>query len=226
MKEKRDIVYFGLYVLLIVGFYEYGIQKIYGFSILGDEFGYWANAAVLAGYDWSSCAQASAYYSYGYGILLAIPLVLCKTPLSAYRMAVGMNALFLCGAFWFLQKILQGLFTHSDRDRRVFSLLAAAFYPVSLYYMKMTLTETLLFFLYCCVCYLMQQFLKESRRRDLFGLMAVLVYIVFCTYAYCWYPDSLCCDSGDAWKKEEGPTADYIGRCGGVFCSFFWQACF
>lgn len=179
MKEKRDIVYFGLYVLLIVGFYEYGIQKIYGFSILGDEFGYWANAAVLAGYDWSSCAQASAYYSYGYGILLAIPLVLCKTPLSAYRMAVGMNALFLCGAFWFLQKILQGLFTHSDRDRRVFSLLAAAFYPVSLYYMKMTLTETLLFFLYCCVCYLMQQFLKEGRRRDLFGLMAVLVYLFF-----------------------------------------------
>lgn len=179
MKGKKETVYFGLYVLLILGVYEYGIQRIYGFSILGDEFGYWANAAVLVGYDWSSCAQISAYYSYGYGLLLAIPLALCRTPLAAYRMAVGMNGLFLCGAFWFLQKILNGMFADSNHDRRLFSLLVAAFYPVSLYYMHMTLTETLLLFLYCSTCYLLQRFLKEGRKRELFLLMAVLSYMFF-----------------------------------------------
>lgn len=178
IKGKRK-VYFGLYVLLVLCIYEYSIQKIYGFSILGDEFGYWANAAAMVGYDWSSCARISAYYSYGYGLLLAIPLALCKSPLAAYRMAVGMNALFLCGAFLFLQNMLEGLFEDNNQEQKIFSLLAAAFYPVSLYYMHMTLTETLLFFLYTCVCYLMQRYLKEEDVGVLLVLMAVLSYMFF-----------------------------------------------
>lgn len=178
-KTKREKVYFGLYVLLIFGIYGYGIQRLYGFSILGDEFGYWANAASLVGYDWSCCAQMSAYYSYGYGLLLAIPLALCKSPLAAYRMAVGMNALFLCGVFLFLQKILDGLFEETDYDKKIFSLLIAAFYPVSLYYMQMTLTETLLVFLYCFAGYLMQRFLKAGSGRILILLTALLSYMFF-----------------------------------------------
>lgn len=178
LKVKKN-VYFGLYILLVLGIYEYGIRKIYGFSILGDEFGYWANAAAMVGYDWRYCAQVSSYYSYGYGLLLAIPLALCKSPLLAYRMAVGMNGVFLCGAFLFLHKILEGVFGDDNHDWKIFGLLVAAFYPVSLYYMNMTLTETLLLFLYSCVCYLMQRYLKEGDVKVLLVLAFVLSYMFF-----------------------------------------------
>lgn len=179
LERKKEIIYSCLFVLIVVGIYEYGIQKIYGFSILGDEFGYWANAAAAVGYDWSSCAYRTAYYSYGYGILLAIPLALCRTSLGAYRMAAAMNGAFLCGSFFMLQRILNCLFGRTEQEKRIFSLLVAAFYPVSLFYMQMTLTETLLLLLYTCVCYLLLRFLQEGKKTDLFLLAVVLAYMFF-----------------------------------------------
>lgn len=42
-----------LIILIIFGIFQYGIGKICGFTMVPDEFGYWASAAEKIGYDWS-----------------------------------------------------------------------------------------------------------------------------------------------------------------------------
>ena len=73
------------YILLTMGsiliaiFSIYRIRELVLPSILNDEFGYWANAAHIFGYDWSGVVSMSPYYSYGYSLFL-FPFFFIKGP--------------------------------------------------------------------------------------------------------------------------------------------------
>ena len=57
-------------IFILLGIYQYGIGKICGFTMVPDEFGYWASAAENVGYDWSEVASLGSYYSFGYSFVL------------------------------------------------------------------------------------------------------------------------------------------------------------
>ena len=78
-------------IVLLTCVLMYGIGRIYGFIIYPDEFGYWASAARVLGYDWSKIASLGSYYSYGYSILLIPILFLFHNPVAAYRAAIVVN---------------------------------------------------------------------------------------------------------------------------------------
>ncbi len=183
--------YFVIFIILLVSVYEMGIQKLYGFSIYPDEFGYWASAAKWIGYDWSDVASLGSYYSFGYSLLLTPVLYFCKDGLSAYRMAVTMNLLLHCGSLFFLYRILYKIsnamiekeeLAKEDRERRYAILFASAvafFYPVWVFYMQMTLTESLLSFLYLAICFFLLCFLEKPRIISAILLALLLLFIYF-----------------------------------------------
>ena len=70
-KEAFQILLIMLIMILVLG---YGLGRIYGFVLFPDEFGYWAHAAGILGYDWSSITSLGSYYSFGYSVIL-IPIM-------------------------------------------------------------------------------------------------------------------------------------------------------
>ncbi len=95
--------YLLLFAVLIFCIHQYSIHKIFGFSLYPDEFGYWASAAGWVGYDWSGAASIGSYYSFGYSLVLAPILKLCRDGVLAYRVAVTVNMLLQCiciGLLW------------------------------------------------------------------------------------------------------------------------------
>ena len=117
-KRVGENSYLIFILLLIFCLYQYGIQKIYGFTIYPDEFGYWANAADAVGYDWSQIASVGAYYSFGYSLILIPVLKIFKGGVAAYRAAVAVNMLLMCISIFLLHGIAGKLFPRSE-ERRV-----------------------------------------------------------------------------------------------------------
>ena len=61
---------FGCILLVVVAGYR--LSQLTTIHVLFDEFGYSATAAYYNGYDWSSLANQSPYYSYGLSLILSI----------------------------------------------------------------------------------------------------------------------------------------------------------
>ena len=145
------------FLLMLCCFFGYSTGRIYGFTILPDEFGYWSYAAAAAGYDWSGIVSLNSYYSYGYSVILLPVFLLFQDGLMAYRAAVTVNFVMLAGIGLMLQYLAGRLF--SDKDRRLLSAFAAAaaLFPTLLLYARTTMAETLLAFLYLLAAVLLYQ---------------------------------------------------------------------
>lgn len=176
--------YLLLFVMLIFSIYQYSVHRLYGFSVYPDEFGYWASAAQWIGYDWSDVASLGYYYSFGYSLILAPILWLCRDGIMAYRVAVFVNMCLQCisvGLLWGIFRRLYGLkdskgksgtgYTSDSgaesecirRKQLVFAVGVAVFYPAWTFYMQMTLAEALLAFLYVFICYQFVLLLEEAK---------------------------------------------------------------
>ena len=175
--------YFLLFALLIFCIFQFNIDKIYGFSLYPDEFGYWASAARILGYDWSDTAALGSYYSYGYGMLLAPVLMICRDCVTAYRVAIALNMLLQCGAAGMLWGIFRRLHpTEDSEEKRMQTVLAvgtAVLYPPWTFCVQMTMTEAVLMFLYILVCYRMLLFVEKPKVTGAVFLALSLLYLYF-----------------------------------------------
>lgn len=178
-KIKREYGYLFLFLALIFCLFQYGIMRVFGFSLFPDEFGYWAPAAKALGWDWSDTISLGSYYSFGYSLLLMPILYFVKDSITAYRVAVGVNVALLAVGLILLCLLLKKLFTEVPKTRLVLIGGIAALYPVWIFYAQLTMTEALLLFLYVLVCYLFLCFLEKPGLVTGIGLAAVLSYLYF-----------------------------------------------
>lgn len=182
-RSKFFFRYFLLFSLLIFCILQINIYKICGFSIYPDEFGYWASAAEILGYDWSDTTALGSYYSYGYSLILTPVLWIFHDCVKAYHAAIAVNMLLQCGAAGILWKIYKKLNSSEDlRENRVQTVLAvgiAVFYPPWLFYMQMTMTEALLMFVYTLICYQILLFVENPSITGAVFLSLSLLYIYF-----------------------------------------------
>lgn len=156
----------------------FGILKmgdIYGFLLFPDEFAYWSCGAYAAGYDWSDITSLGPYFSCGYGAILLPVFLLCKDAVSAYRIAAGLNFIFLAAAYLFLAGTVGRMFPEADMLVSLFAALTILV-PWNLFYAQVTMTETLLVFLYAASGYLLYRYLEEDRLQALLLLMLTLAY--------------------------------------------------
>lgn len=184
VKEQRRIYH--VYIVLILGsILGYGISEICSFTLFPDEFGYWASAAELAGYDWKDMTSLGSYYSFGYGFLLFPVLKFATDGITAYQIAIGMNMVFMCIAIWLIQGIIKELFPKADEVKRILSAGIAVLYPSWIFYMQMTLTEALLMFLFVLLVRVCLSFWKNP------GKGKALCIAVIAVYMYCVHMRSL-----------------------------------
>lgn len=168
---------YSIYILLMIGsIFGYGIQKIYSFTLFPDEFGYWASAAQMAGYDWKEIVSLGSYYSFGYSLLLFPVLKLAPDSIAAYRIAVGLNMVLMCGALPLAQGIIKNLFPERDEVQQVFIAGIAVLYPSWIFYMQMTMTEALLMFLFMLAFRLFLAFMKRPSALRAAALALTVVY--------------------------------------------------
>lgn len=180
-KIIKENIYLILVSLFVFCIYQYGIQKICGFTLYPDEFGYWASAANALGYDWSEVASMGSYYSFGYSLILIPVLGLFSDGVMAYRAAITVNMLLVCASIPMLCGIAQKISPKTDMAQRVFISGIAAFYPPWIFYMQMTMAEALLGFLFVLLVYLILCFIEKPTAITAALLAMSLVYI-YCVH--------------------------------------------
>ncbi len=178
MEKKRGAQYkeFTVTVAALLCFFCFSIGRIYGFSIFPDEFAYWAYAARIKGYDWSDITSLGSYYSYGYSLLLLPVFTLCRNAVMAYRIAIGLNFLFLFSAFIFLTKTMEKLIADDKIPIALFSCLVILF-PGNLFYTQMTMTDVLLVSLYVAAGSALLWYLERNSISALVLFMLILIYL-------------------------------------------------
>ncbi len=172
--QKKNTILFGLFLCCIL---LYGIGRIYGFVLYPDEFGYWASAARVLGYDWTEIASLGSYYSYGYSLLLIPILLFVPNPIVAYRVAVVVNVFLLFLTFIVLIRIGQRFVADKNKTLLTYMAAIAVFYPTWLLYMQTTLAEILIVFLFSLVCYLFLRYLEQETIGRLCLLVAASFYL-------------------------------------------------
>lgn len=180
-KIKKEYSFLIFMILIIVCVFQYGIQKVCGFTMYPDEFGYWASAAEAVGYDWTEVASLGSYYSFGYSILLIPLLKLFAGGVSAYRAAIAVNMILMCVSVFLLWDIICRLFPETGRVSQVLVSGAAVLYPAWIFYMQMTLAEALLMFLFTAVTGLFISFVQKPGAIKAVALGTLLIY-TYCVH--------------------------------------------
>ncbi len=160
----------------LFGIAVYSVCNAYGFLLYPDEYTYWAYAAYVSGYDWSDITSLGMYFSYGYSLILIPVFVFCKNAVTAYRMAVGINFIFLMLSFICLVKAVK-VVQDSQRVPVTWFAAVAVCFPGYLFYAQMTMTETLLILLYLVIGMLLYLYLENGRLQTLLLLLVVMMYL-------------------------------------------------
>lgn len=149
------------------------LNRIY---IIGDEFGYWANASYLAGLDWGSVAAVNSYYSFGYSILL-VPLFFIKNPEIMYRVGVCLNALVLCGSFCLTYTCTRKMFDKINPYIAIGGALCTTLYTNNVFQAHTTQAETLLYFLVWLSIYCFIRVVEKDSIKNIAFLIGTLIYM-------------------------------------------------
>ncbi len=139
-----------------------------------DEFGPIAIAAYFCGQDWTSVLQNTAYYSYGYSLILTPLFWLTNSAESFYRAAIVLNALFTAAIVPVSYYIGKRICFYTKKINLFLVSFAVANFVVNVGRSQSAWCETLLTFLFWC---LILNFVKLEEhinfKRVLFGAIAL-----------------------------------------------------
>ena len=174
-KELLALKLIMLGVILIIGLYNLPNEKV--IYITSDELGYWAAAAHFAKLDWSGVSSMWPYYAYGYGMLLAPIYMITKNAIWVYRIAIVLNALFLCGSFIVLNELGQRMLRNMGKKFILLVSFCITLYSSSVFFAHMTMTEPLLWFGFCCLALLLLDLIKNPKKINCIFSAILLAYL-------------------------------------------------
>ena len=141
--------------------------------VFHDEFGYWGNAALVAGYDWSGIVSEIGWYAYGYSLILGLLIKVFADTLLAYRAAIFLNIVLLVCSFIILYFISKRL---TDKHNIEISLLVIL-YPSNIANKNYAWPEILLFFLFCFLTFSMIKIYETQKTRWVITSSLIVVYM-------------------------------------------------
>lgn len=171
-------IFFALFFFLSVSIYQYIAGKVYGPVLFPDEFGYWAPAAWIMGYNWSGAASAGYYYSFGYSFLLLPLMAFIKNVTILYRAAIGLNIVFFLCSFLLLKRVIPFL-VEKDYGNIFLPVVVGCLYPAHAFYMQMSLPETLLLMLFLAGFFVIIRYLEKPDVITACVLPMFFLYLFF-----------------------------------------------
>lgn len=176
-KKNIKIIFFALASILIFGIQLRHLNILNTPWIYDDEFGYWSNAAYLAGYDWSETTKFCAYYSYGYSFVL-VPLFWLKIdPLQMYKMAIMLNAVMTAGMFILAFDVLRVIGVNANFYLKLLIAAAGTLTAAVFLQSQTAWSETLLVFMVWIITDLFLRYIYFGKVRYLAGFVFGNVYI-------------------------------------------------
>lgn len=156
------------------------INKLGVFSILYDEFGYWSNAAYLAGYDWSNATSYISYYSYGYSILLLPLFWIFDNPIYMYRTAIVINAILVSVNYFICYDISKKLAKNVDKYILMCISFVVSMYPSYIIQTNVAWSEILLVTIFWLITWFFVDLNNKSALSKfvLLGFLSIYIYIV------------------------------------------------
>ncbi|MCL2718591.1 MAG: hypothetical protein FWE14_07395 [Lachnospiraceae bacterium] len=193
LKIESIMLSAGVIIILAIGLYNINVH--YCLTIINDEFAYWANAAQMAGKDWTALMSTSSFYSYGYSLLLVPLFWLNISMITVYRLAIIMNALLLAGSFLLTYWLARQLFGHNGKsnhnmnriDNRllVFVSLIVTLYTSNIFQMAVAWTEIALYFTFWAAAVLVYRVVlpvisdKEGQKPKIYDALLLAVAAVY-----------------------------------------------
>lgn len=144
--------------------------------VLHDEFGYWYNAANIAGYDWTGISGISPFYSYGYSLLLVPLFLIFNSSVAMYRAAIILNGLLLVGSYLLSCKCAFHFFSTIKREWLVFFCFIASCYGGFIFSVNVTWGEPLLLFIFWL---LILTLIKFELSNSILYLFAASIEVTF-----------------------------------------------
>lgn len=139
------------------------LDKALGITLgYADEVGYWGTAAMISGHDWSDLMSGSSYYSFVYGVVLAIFYILPFKPVVLYRLAIMLNVCLLILAYFTSCKCINKLFKNIDANINNIACAVVVLYSSNIFYAQNTNGEILNLLLFWILFYFFLAFLEKK----------------------------------------------------------------
>ena len=176
--SKKGSAVIHVLVCVLIGFVIlYRLNQLDNVFIIGDEFGYFANAAHLAGYDWTSVGAVNPYYSFGYSLIL-LPLFLLKNASLMYKAAVFGNYLLLVISYFIINYLVGKLSEKTDVLLSSSIAAACVLYTANVFNAQTALAETLIFTVFNIVLFLFYKVINNQRKLNIVLLSLASVYLI------------------------------------------------
>lgn len=162
---------------VLISVYLLNLNKADSLAVFNDEFGYWGNAAILAGMDWKALLAITPYYSMGYSLLLVPLFKLGLSYAAMYRLAILMNMAFLFISYFAAIYIADRLFPRKGECvNRIISAVAVLSGP-ALFYSQIAWPEVFLFMLMWCLTALIIRLETDFSHLAVFGIIFLSDYM-------------------------------------------------
>lgn len=181
MKNKREAITISVCMLVLFAFNIRNIQELTLLAILYDEFGYWTSAAYWNGMNWSGVTSVlSPYYSYGYGLLLALIIFMTPDMGTAYQTAIVMNSIMICLSFALSCQVFVQMLPKADKIKLIIFCFISCFYPSVIHHSQFAWSETIVMFVFWLCIFLLCKFLLTEKfiYIFLFTVSSMYIYIL------------------------------------------------
>lgn len=167
-----------LYTVVLFCAFAVNIKPTMLVHLASDEFGYWTAAANFLGWSWVDSASHNAYYSFGYGIVLAPILYFFKDPSTMYTVAILINIIFLLIGFYLLISLFSKIYKDVSKHLIILVSFVATLFSGNFFYSMMTMTECFLWVLFLLATnWLYDYFVRDQRYKIV--LLAGLASFLF-----------------------------------------------
>lgn len=150
--------------------------------ILDDEFGYLANAAFLAGFDWSTVVSKIFYYSNGYSLLLVPFFMIAKNPFIIYKSALILNSVLINAVIFVAFRITNKVVPHFNSGFKILLSLVVSLYPSYTIYSCVAWPENLLSLLFWVCVLLFLEIGEKTNKTWIYIVTGVILGYLYMTH--------------------------------------------
>ena len=178
-EKRKECILYSIFSIILLSIILFRLYNLKGIQHAYDESGYWTAAAYFLGFDWSDLTEFNLYYSYGYGMLLAVLMKILPFKY-LYQGAIVINGILLVVEFYLINYCIKKLCSDLKIEIRILMSFAIIVYPYNMFYAHLTVSEVFLVFLYILSIAVFIKMMESSNwiLRVCFAMIIGFMYMV------------------------------------------------